>query len=135
MIRRPPRSTRTDTLFPYTTLFRSPLRDFASDNLACPAEQEIDQRPHAQRQLLFDRVDADAELVRRLSGRIALDLGQRDHLSAARRKALEALLGTAQVVARLEMALGAEHLFALELAPELDRTSDGWGKRGTGRVV
>src|SRR3546814_3741254 len=26
MIRRPPRSTRTDTLFPYTTLFRSPSR-------------------------------------------------------------------------------------------------------------
>src|SRR3546814_19339757 len=25
MIRRPPRSTRTDTLFPYTTLFRSSL--------------------------------------------------------------------------------------------------------------
>src|SRR3546814_14769679 len=25
MIRRPPRSTRTDTLFPYTTLFRSAL--------------------------------------------------------------------------------------------------------------
>src|SRR3546814_2635807 len=29
MIRRPPRSTRTDTLFPYTTLFRS-LRDCAA---------------------------------------------------------------------------------------------------------
>src|SRR3546814_13284261 len=27
MIRRPPRSTRTDTLFPYTTLFRSQGRD------------------------------------------------------------------------------------------------------------
>src|SRR3546814_14403453 len=27
MIRRPPRSTRTDTLFPYTTLFRSPRPD------------------------------------------------------------------------------------------------------------
>src|SRR3546814_3683161 len=26
MLRRPPRSTRTDTLFPYTTLFRSPSR-------------------------------------------------------------------------------------------------------------
>src|SRR3546814_11971693 len=26
MIRRPPRSTRTDTLFPFTTLFRSPPR-------------------------------------------------------------------------------------------------------------
>src|SRR3546814_3577147 len=28
MIRRPPRSTRTDTLFPYTTLFRSRNRHF-----------------------------------------------------------------------------------------------------------
>src|SRR3546814_19167022 len=28
MIRRPPRSTRTDTLFPYTTLFRSPSGAF-----------------------------------------------------------------------------------------------------------
>src|SRR3546814_9554989 len=27
MIRRPPKSTRTDTLFPYTTLFRSALAD------------------------------------------------------------------------------------------------------------
>src|SRR3546814_9041822 len=26
MIRRPARSTRTDTLFPYTTLFRSPIK-------------------------------------------------------------------------------------------------------------
>src|SRR3546814_9011162 len=30
MIRRPPRSTRTDTLFPYETLFRSPLRPHRS---------------------------------------------------------------------------------------------------------
>src|SRR3546814_12191335 len=29
MIRRPPRSTRTDTLFPYTTLFRSVLHGIA----------------------------------------------------------------------------------------------------------
>src|SRR3546814_3949232 len=32
MIRRPPRSTRTDTLFPYTTLFRSP---FACRGASC----------------------------------------------------------------------------------------------------
>src|SRR3546814_14608471 len=31
MIRRPPRSTRTDTLFPYTTLFRSGLCGGAGD--------------------------------------------------------------------------------------------------------
>src|SRR3546814_14227938 len=30
MIRRPPRSTRTDTLFPYTTLFRSLAKPNAS---------------------------------------------------------------------------------------------------------
>src|SRR3546814_8172886 len=31
MIRRPPRSTRTDTLFPYTTLFRSPQVEALAD--------------------------------------------------------------------------------------------------------
>src|SRR3546814_8585979 len=38
MIRRPPRSTRTDTLFPYTTLFRSVLEAFRHhDLLIAPA--------------------------------------------------------------------------------------------------
>src|SRR3546814_4963380 len=32
MIRRPPRSTRTDTLFPYTTLFRSEAVRSATEN-------------------------------------------------------------------------------------------------------
>src|SRR3546814_20737742 len=40
MIRRPPRSTRTDTLFPYTTLFRSPRR---SRPVARPMERQISQ--------------------------------------------------------------------------------------------
>src|SRR3546814_3476100 len=34
MIRRPPRSTRTDTLFPYTTLFRSPHAQVAEHQFA-----------------------------------------------------------------------------------------------------
>src|SRR3546814_8675052 len=34
MIRRPPRSTRTDTLFPYTTLFRSGIFRLADDPAA-----------------------------------------------------------------------------------------------------
>src|SRR3546814_20984186 len=42
MIRRPPRSTRTDTLFPYTTLFRSFLADIRVV-LACqPAVRGLD---------------------------------------------------------------------------------------------
>src|SRR3546814_2463934 len=36
MLRRPPRSTRTDTLFPYTTLFRSNARFFSLAG-SCPA--------------------------------------------------------------------------------------------------
>src|SRR3546814_8341469 len=34
MIRRPPRSTRTDTLFPYTTLFRSERAPLCHDGAA-----------------------------------------------------------------------------------------------------
>src|SRR3546814_20611317 len=41
MIRRPPRSTRTDTLFPYTTLFRSG-RAATRDSLAVWASKEGD---------------------------------------------------------------------------------------------
>src|SRR3546814_13071420 len=49
MIRRPPRSTRTDTLFPYTTLFRSQLDagDVALAGRALEgqaATMQIDQR-------------------------------------------------------------------------------------------
>src|SRR3546814_3960029 len=44
MIRRPPRSTRTDTLFPYTTLFRSTLNDVMSTvmgELVSPWDEEF----------------------------------------------------------------------------------------------
>src|SRR3546814_14510261 len=57
MIRRPPRSTRTDTLFPYTTLFRS-IR-FRSD-----LHERADARdPHAQHRAREDgaTVAADRE--------------------------------------------------------------------------
>src|SRR3546814_7747615 len=40
MIRRPPRSTRTDTLFPYTTLFRS------VDPVGQPGDRRRDQHRH-----------------------------------------------------------------------------------------
>src|SRR3546814_19304912 len=51
MIRRPPRSTRTDTLFPYTTLFRSRAAvalDGARHDAGKPQVQEVggaDDRP------------------------------------------------------------------------------------------
>src|SRR3546814_10868014 len=39
MIRRPPRSTRTDTLFPYTTLFRSQAAD---EEVSLPVNVAVD---------------------------------------------------------------------------------------------
>src|SRR3546814_12750624 len=39
MIRRPPRSTRTDTLFPYTTLFRSD--ELAAMAIAAPTAAQV----------------------------------------------------------------------------------------------
>src|SRR3546814_12015596 len=42
MIRRPPRSTLTDTLFPYTTLFRSGSSPIsAAPKTLCPGQQEL----------------------------------------------------------------------------------------------
>src|SRR3546814_6289260 len=40
MIRRPPRSTRTDTLFPYTTLFRCERRGFGYRRLGIMRARE-----------------------------------------------------------------------------------------------
>src|SRR3546814_16044394 len=51
MIRRPPRSTRTDTLFPYPTLFRSGEEAVAAEQgrLEALAEQPRDRRvEHAE---------------------------------------------------------------------------------------
>src|SRR3546814_17051249 len=47
MIRRPPRSTRTDTLFPYTTLFRSLGADLVFD--VAGGRTELDQAFHGTR--------------------------------------------------------------------------------------
>src|SRR3546814_8751499 len=66
MIRRPPRSTRTDTLFPYTTLFRSQLRVQAeatihhSDALAEAAWRAL--KPRQRRDYLVRSEEHTSEL-------------------------------------------------------------------------
>src|SRR3546814_3919301 len=94
MIRRPPRSTRTDTLFPYTTLFRSghldavpPLAEHqrltlgdhdgqrdaaaAGDEAAHPAAQVelAAERPVEAHESLRVRHDQSVELGRHLGDR------------------------------------------------------------------
>src|SRR3546814_18531557 len=64
MIRRPPRSTRTDTLFPYTTLFRS----FIGKSFTTGPDGKLYQLPDQQfanlywfRKDWFDREDLQAQ--------------------------------------------------------------------------
>src|SRR3546814_2927512 len=47
MIRRPPRSTRTDTLFPYTTLFRSAFGRLLHHCSCCDTAEEVVAGIHA----------------------------------------------------------------------------------------
>src|SRR3546814_15282475 len=56
MIRRPPRSTRTDTLFPYTTLFRSLLTRLPAGAL----DQQVASGPHQIGRRVFDPVESPA---------------------------------------------------------------------------
>src|SRR3546814_2974065 len=100
MIRRPPRSTRTDTLFPYTTLFRS---------LACAAgaagavlhrlrvagQFDMDDKAEigevdAPRRHVGRDADAGAAGAQRLEGMVAFILAmlprQRHRREAAERK-------------------------------------------------
>src|SRR3546814_17193827 len=76
MIRRPPRSTRTDTLFPYTTLFRSSSCAGPHDPRFPEAGYPVPRHHHADPQWLGpahrDRSDGDG--VRDLSA----DAGRRN---------------------------------------------------------
>src|SRR3546814_11417786 len=71
IIRRPPRSTRTDTLFPYTTLFRSREGGHANGRLI-PGEDEV--REHAHGQARGDEAHVSGE-VRELEPHIGLEPG------------------------------------------------------------
>src|SRR3546814_11781694 len=68
MIRRPPRSTRTDTLFPYTTLFRSIA--LAADELeAHLGIDETADQPSASDTVDMDAAPRDPDTVRKVGGR------------------------------------------------------------------
>src|SRR3546814_9259665 len=85
MLRRPPRSTRTDTLFPYTTLFRSQIavrevvivredrigfgrvtHIFLDPEIGHPAI-EMERRAHADGRQVGRAVAAGAHLIQRRS--------------------------------------------------------------------
>src|SRR3546814_8511936 len=87
MIRRPPRSTRTDTLFPYTTLFRS---------IDCPA-------PDARTVTLGARTNPGHAAIARIDPAQLDDFGTPVTLHPA--KVLDTLL--LDIEARADIDLGA----------------------------
>src|SRR3546814_4130128 len=62
MIRRPPRSTRTDTLFPYTTLFRSGQNKLGLKNSAAKALPRL-SGPKARHVRIEHGLHLSAELL------------------------------------------------------------------------
>src|SRR3546814_7407214 len=80
MIRRPPRSTRTDTLFPYTTLFRSRL-----------GQVQRFQHRHAERaeaalgladlRQLVETILRDLDLLGRLDVEVVVEGRSEEHTS------------------------------------------------------
>src|SRR3546814_4607677 len=82
MIRRPPRSTRTDTLFPYTTLFRSyvqiPQRYIASIKLGQTAALTVPEYPGRG----FDaKIESNARAISAASGGTLVQLRSEEHTS------------------------------------------------------
>src|SRR3546814_7738458 len=109
MIRRPPRSTRTDTLFPYTTLFRSrggnrrlvrELLHLGQDLIAVGVAQLVDDLavgeendavgPGCGDRVVGDHddglpvlVDAAAEQLQHLGARAGVEVSGRDRKSTS----------------------------------------------------
>src|SRR3546814_13951249 len=92
MIRRPPRSTRTDTLFPYTMLFRS-LKRADGDDTEHP-------RVHVEQQMAME-----SPVARRIGGQVEADLAARQHIDG--------------VLARIAAGMAVHHLE--EMAVQMDR--------------
>src|SRR3546814_15572113 len=133
MIRRPPRSTRTDTLFPYTTLFRSlekllignSVEDQWSDRLAHDVELLISS----------DNREARLHLRPRELGDLSIRLEMRDgqakvHFTVETAAAQSFITdGTPRLQTMME-----NRGFKLEQA-SVDVGDNGGGKGGTGEKI
>src|SRR3546814_1412176 len=111
MIRRPPRSTRTDTLFPYTTLFRSGLQRLEHVAPAQRLHRHAEPRAHFRREAggaeaqplqVVDRLDLVAEPALPLRAGVAAEEGLQveagvdlvvERLAAAVRQPADLLVG------------------------------------------
>src|SRR3546814_16328935 len=126
MIRRPPRSTRTDTLFPYTTLFRS-------DRLARGLDGD-DRRGPAH----FARFSAAGFFTARSTGASATGTAKPASISriasASENRSVSSFGDSAKAVPAMLVSI----LIFMGLAPLPERRGRKrvvWGKRGSVRGV
>src|SRR3546814_1339038 len=89
MIRRPPRSTRTDTLFPYTTLFRS------RDPLQCLARTDL---------VRVGRIEEGAMATREQVDELRQKMRSEEHTSE-----LQSLMRISYAVFCLKKKINPEH--------------------------
>src|SRR3546814_13400744 len=117
MIRRPPRSTRTDTLFPYTTLFRSQLQvNLAGRHSAQAALEQSLTELAATRETLLMRKGEEEDKAAELNQPL---VNHAEHVDQARaqeniaRQQMRALREAAEAVENvLPAAIAAERAAA-----------------------
>src|SRR3546814_1863910 len=87
MIRRPPRSTRTDTLFPYTTLFRSDWHEKLNGTLRNIADDRLAIWTHIVRRPITDYPEGEfrsafaADLDAKYRAKLAFGIRSEEHTS------------------------------------------------------
>src|SRR3546814_20107451 len=87
MLRRPPRSTRTDTLFPYTTHFRSPSPGWLSFAITGKARAAI--RRFVRHKQRDEMIELGEMLFEEIASRLPVEIGDKALLGALTRLGLE----------------------------------------------
>src|SRR3546814_13952565 len=118
MIRRPPRSTRTDTLFPYTTLFRS-------------------SRSQAEEPVVSASLGAEPILVNATRFRLAneVDWARLDRIVGTIEKKSVRALDADDLLALPVLYRSALSSLSVAPVPSLDRASSAAVRRGKGVFV
>src|SRR3546814_17358444 len=109
MIRRPPRSTRTDTLFPYTTLFRSLLRGITATASARGRPARAGSARAVVGRWTYDALSA---VLRGFDRRRHVRRAEKHHCRARARL-------SAAVAARIDMEISSEQRHIVDTANNL----------------
>src|SRR3546814_18233431 len=107
-MRRPPRSTRTDTLFPYTTLFRSTCIELPPNF----GELRIDFA-----QIGFDGAQADSHFAGNIALMDTIDAETPEHLGRALACRRNCCFNQRELLARNQRAFARRALRRRRLAP------------------